>query len=104
MSFWVHLLINIRKTRTRKNPTTDIETRPKLFKWTRKHQDAFDALKEAISTAPVLDYPNFSREFFLETDASLNGLGTVLSQQDKEGEIHVKAYTSHSSHPSERSM
>ena len=69
-----------------------------------KHQEAFDALKEALSTAPVLGYPNFSREFILEIDASLNGLGTILSQQGKDGQIHVIAYVSHSLHPSERSM
>ena len=49
-----------------------------------KHQDAFDALKEALSNAPVLGYPDFSREFILETDTSLNGLGNVLSQQGKD--------------------
>ena len=69
-----------------------------------KHQEAFDALKEALSTAPVLGYPDFSREFILEIDASLNGLGTILSQQGKDGQIHVIAYASHSLHPSERSM
>ena len=69
-----------------------------------KHKDAFDALKEALNTVPVLSYPDFSREFILETDASLNGLGAVLSQQGKHGEIHVIAYWSCSLHPSERSM
>ena len=69
-----------------------------------KHQEVFDALKEALSTAPVLSYPDFSREFILEVDASLNGLGTVLSQQGKDGQIRVIAYASHSLCPSERSM
>ena len=69
-----------------------------------KHQDAFDALKKALSTAPVLGYPDFSREFILEIDASLNGLGAILSQQGKDEEIYVIAYASHSLCPSERSM
>ena len=49
-----------------------------------KHQEAFDALKEALSTASVLGCPNFSREFIMETDASLSALGTILSQPDKD--------------------
>ena len=44
-----------------------------------KDQGPFDALKEAFSTALVLGYPNFSNEFTLETYASLNGLGSILS-------------------------
>ena len=54
-----------------------------------KHQDAFDTLKEALSTTPGLGYPDFSKEFILETDASLNGLGAILSQQGKDGQICV---------------
>ena len=64
------------------------------------HQDTFDALKEALSTAPVLGYSDISRDFILETDASLNGLGAILSQQ-KDGQIHVIAYASCPLHPSE---
>ena len=68
------------------------------------HQDAFDGLKKALSTAPVLGYPDFSREFILETDASLNAIGAILSQQGKDREICVKAYASCSLQPSKRSM
>ena len=59
-----------------------------------EHQEVFDALKEALSTAPVLGYPDFTREFILEMDASLNSLATILSQQDNDGNIHVIAYAS----------
>ena len=69
-----------------------------------KHQDVFDALKEALNTAPIWGYPDFFREFILETDASLNGLGAVLSQQDKDRETHVIAYAVNSLCPSQRSM
>ena len=64
----------------------------------------FDALKEALSTAAVLGYPDFTREFILETDASLNAQGAILSQQDKDRNISVIAYASQSLCPSERSM
>ena len=95
-----------KKTRAKKekdNSTTVIPTEPTIFEWMTKHQEAFDALKEALSTPPVLGYPNLSREFILEIDASLNGLGAVLSQ-GKDGQICVIAYASCSLHPSERSM
>ena len=65
-----------------------------MFEWTIEHQEVFDVLKEALCTAPVLSYPDFTREFILETDASLKSLGTVLSQQQKDGSILVKAYAS----------
>ena len=81
-----------------------MEQETKMFEWMIEHQEAFDALKEALCTAPVLGYPNFTREFILETDASLKGLGTILSQQQKDGSIHVIAYASRSLCPSERSM
>ena len=93
-----------RKARDKKDTTTVTQNEPRIFEWMMKHQEVFDALKEALSTAPVLDYPNFSREFILEIDASLNGLGTVLSQQGKDRQIHVIAYANHSLCPSERSM
>ena len=61
-------------------------------------------MKEALVTAPVLGFPDFNREFMLETNASLHGLGAVLSQQDETGKLWVIAFASSSLHPSERSM
>ena len=69
-----------------------------------EHQQAFNALKEALVTAPVLGYPDFNREFVLETDTSLQVLGVMLCHQDENGKLHVIAYASWSLHPSERSM
>ena len=93
-----------RDKETKVAETTPTKSETKLFEWMIEQQEAFDALKEALSTAPVLGYPNFTREFILEMDASLNGLGAVLSQQDKDGNIHVIAYASQSLCPSERYM
>ena len=70
-----------RKARTKReknNPTTATQIEQRTLEWMTKHQEAFDALKEALSTAPVLGYADFSREFILEMDTSLNGLGAIL--------------------------
>ena len=46
-------------------------TKEKVFNWMSEHQQTFHALKDALVTALVLGYPDFNREFVLETDASL---------------------------------
>ena len=70
-----------------------------------EHQKAFDThVKLALTTSPVLGYPNFERKFILETDASLRGLGAVLSQVDEEGKTHVIAYISQTLRPSKKSL
>ena len=65
------------------------------FEWDSKHQKSFDKLKEALTSSPVLAYPDYNKPFILETDASLKGLGTVLSQQDNDGNYHVISFASH---------
>ena len=74
------------------------------FVWSKECQEGFDALKHALTTAPVLAYPDYTQPFILETDASLKGLGAVLSQKGKDGEVRVIAYASRSLRPSKRSM
>ena len=81
-----------RAKKDRNDTNTATQNEPRIFEWMTKHQEVFDALNKALNTAPVLGYPDFSREFILEIDASLNGLSTVLSQQGKDGQICVIAY------------
>ena len=74
------------------------------FQWTPACQEGFDQLKKALTEAPVLAYPDYSKPFILETDASLKGLGAVLSQKGDDNEIRVVTYASRSLRPSEKSM
>ena len=53
-------------------------------------------MKDALTTASILSYPNFEEPFILYTDASYQGLGAVLGQKDEEGNEHVIAYASRS--------
>ena len=74
------------------------------FQWTPEHQESFEKLKEALISAPVLSYPNYLKPFVLEMDASLKGLGTVLSREDGKGNLHVVSYTSQTLKPYEHLM
>ena len=90
--------------KVKKEVTTLENQKPDLtkqtFVWAPEHEKAFDTLKVALTTAPVVGYPNFSREFTLETDASLRGLGAVLSQVDDTIKVCVIAYASQTLRPS----
>jgi hypothetical protein len=52
------------------------------FLWTQEAAAAFDALKQALSTAPVLQLPDFAQPFTVDCDASGSGFGAVLHQGD----------------------
>ena len=55
---------------------------------------AFQELKLKCITAPVLAFADFQKPFLLETDASGDGLGAVLSQKQEDGHYHPVAYAS----------
>ncbi|RVW62500.1 Retrovirus-related Pol polyprotein from transposon 17.6 [Vitis vinifera] len=53
------------------------------FKWDEDAAAAFTMLKQALTTTPTLAMPNFNEPFTIETDASGDGIGAVLTQQGR---------------------
>uniref|UniRef100_A0A8P4KEB8 ribonuclease H n=1 Tax=Dicentrarchus labrax TaxID=13489 RepID=A0A8P4KEB8_DICLA len=70
------------------------------FVWTNECEEAFQSLREMLTTAPVLGYPDYSMPFVLQTDASGEGLGAVLAQV-QDGAERVIAYASRGLSPAE---
>jgi ribonuclease HI len=58
---------------------TELLKKNTVFVWTPMHELSFSALKKAMSSA-VLVVPNFSKPFYIETDACGTGVGAVLMQ------------------------
>jgi hypothetical protein len=61
----------------------------KTFEWTPRREASFQELKKRLTTTPVLTMPDMESPFSIYYDASGQGLGCVLMQDD-----HVVAYVS----------
>ena len=65
-------------------------------------QEAVAILKGKVQSTSVLVFPDFEKPFLLETDASKEGLGVVLSQKQSDGWYHLIAFGSRSLTPAEK--
>jgi len=63
-------------------PLSDLTKKDSTWTWGIEQQNAFEALKKAFTTAPVLRIPNDKDPFKLSTDASDFATGAILSQKD----------------------
>ncbi|WVZ95539.1 LOW QUALITY PROTEIN: hypothetical protein U9M48_041292 [Paspalum notatum var. saurae] len=61
-------------------PLNDLLRKHTPFVWTADHTAAFEILKQALASAPVLALPDFSKPFAIETNASAEGVGAMLIQ------------------------
>ena len=76
-------------------PLFRVQTRARDFQWSAECQRAWDQLKAALVSEPLLAHPDYTRDFLLDCDGSGEGLGAVLLQQHDQGE-RVIAYASRS--------
>ena len=76
-------------------PLHSLTKKDQSFKWTEETQTAFESLKEALTSPPILAMPDDNGEFVLDTDASDHTIGAVLSQI-QDGTEKVIAYASRS--------
>jgi hypothetical protein len=82
-------------------PMNNLAKKDKIWKWEEEQQNAFDELKRAFTTAPVLKMPDPNKKYRLECDASNYATGAVLSQQYDEN-WHPIAFQSKSFNETER--
>ena len=82
-------------------PLTNLTKKDTPWIWEKEQSDAFEALKKAFTTAPILRIPDDVNPFRLSTDASDFAIGSVLSQWDPADELwhpvafHSKALNVH---------
>ena len=62
-------------------PLNDLLRHDRIFEWTSAHQDAFDTLKTALTTQPVLKAPQRNLPFYLEMDSSGFAISGILMQK-----------------------
>ena len=68
-------------------PLIQLTQKNTLFHWNQSCMHAFKHLKSLMCTKPILQQPDYTKAFFLATDTSAYGIGTVLSQ---EGELNPR--------------
>lgn len=85
-------------------PLSDLtkKSAPMQVEWDHQCNKAFEDLKNCLCSSPVLQSPDFEKQFILQTDASDRGLGAVLSQRDNHGVDHPVAYYSRKLLPREQ--
>ena len=61
-------------------PLHQLTEKTKEFKWNPEAQEAFEQLKDCLTSSPILAFPSVKEPFFLYTDASQIAIGAVLAQ------------------------
>ena len=82
-------------------PLTNLTRKDVSYKWTQQCQEAFQKLKAALVSPPILAYPDMTKSFRLFTDASAHAVGALLTQEQN-GEERAIQYLSHQLNPAQQ--
>ena len=82
-------------------PLTNLLKDNVRWDWTDECRVAFENLKAALTTPPILAQPDFSKEFAVRTDASGFAIGAVLTQMGMNGPMVIQ-YASRTLNPLEQ--
>ena len=82
------------------SPLTDLTKKDRKSEWGPKEEEAFERLKTSLVSAPILQLPDFDREFTVTTDASEVSVGGILQQNFGQG-LQPVAYESRKLNPTE---
>ncbi|KAG3124536.1 hypothetical protein PI126_g23211 [Phytophthora idaei] len=83
-------------------PLSQLLKKEAEWKWTTECQQAFDAVKQGLTEAPILAVADQERPFHVVCDASDFAIGCALMQHDHEGRDRVVYYQSRQLKPAER--
>ncbi len=76
------------------SPLTRLLKKDVLFLWNDAQQHSFTALKDALTHAPILAFPDYKLPFTMCTNASALGIGAVLMQTEEGKHPHATAHAS----------
>lgn len=83
-------------------PLERLKQKDVAWRWGPEEDEAFEQLKSAFTSAPILMMPDVTAPFTVETDASDYATGAILSQRDSSGDLRPVAYYSKALAPAER--
>lgn len=82
-------------------PLTNLTRKDMTWRWEEDKQRAFQGLKDAICSEPVLAHPDPEKQYLMETNASGVAIGVILSQRQEDGGLHPIAFRSQGFKPAE---
>ena len=72
------------------------------FVWSNAQEKSFQDLKTALLFPPILRFPDSCRPYYLQTDASLDGISYILGQTNDKGRKYVISYGGRGLRPCEK--